>query len=59
MSKFVGGIVAGFFVGALAVEILGRTHPRVLERIEEGTFNIAGRIWDVMGGRRVQQKSRY
>ncbi len=59
MSKFLGGIIAGFFVGALAVEILGRTHPRVLEKIEEGTFHVAGRVWDLLGGHRIRQRSRY
>ena len=58
MTKFFGGVVAGIFVGALAVEILGRTNPRLLEKIEESTFNVAGRIKDLVAGR-PRVRSRY
>ena len=34
MFKIVGAVIAGVFVGALAMEILRRVKPELLERVE-------------------------
>jgi hypothetical protein len=35
MWKILGGVFVGVFIGALAVEVIRRTRPELLERIEE------------------------
>ncbi len=48
MIKFIGGVAVGVFVGALTVEVLGRTHPEVLEKVEERARRAAERLSDLV-----------
>ena len=50
MFKFVGGVVIGVFFGALALEVIARTRPGVLEKVEEVARRKAQSVSDFMGG---------
>ena len=50
MFKFVGGVVVGVFVGALALEILGRTQPDVLNKIQDMARKKAKDLTDLAYG---------
>lgn len=52
MTKFLGGVVVGVFLGALTLEVLARTHPELLERIERRARRAAERISDLVNARR-------
>lgn len=48
MEKFIGGVVLGVFVGALATEVLRRTSPNLIECVSKktraGADKVAGGI---------------
>jgi NhaP-type Na+/H+ or K+/H+ antiporter len=44
MWKILGGVFIGVFLGALAVEVLKRTRPELLEDIEESARTAATAI---------------
>ncbi|HEY3358735.1 MAG TPA: hypothetical protein VGQ83_36140 [Polyangia bacterium] len=44
MWKILGGVFIGVFLGALAVEVLKRTRPELLEDIEASAKTAAGAI---------------
>ncbi len=52
MTKFFGGIVVGVFLGALTLEVLGRTHPELLEKVERRARRAAERVGDLVGAQR-------
>jgi hypothetical protein len=41
MWKLIGGVFVGIFLGALAVELIKRTRPELLEGIENGARTAA------------------
>ncbi len=59
MSKFVGGIVLGVFLGALAIEVVNRTNPELLEKTEEKARNAARRLSDMLRGRSIRAWNDY
>ena len=44
MLKFFGGVVVGVFVGALAVEIIERTSPAILDKVRDRARDLGTRI---------------
>ena len=50
MFKFVGGIVFGVFVGALALEVIGRTRPQIIEKVQNAARKKARSMDNFMDG---------
>ena len=44
MLKFVGGVVLGAFVGALAVELVKWKRPDLFEKVERGARSASDRL---------------
>lgn len=59
MSKFFGGVIVGVFLGALTVEVLGRTHPHLLERVEGKALGAAERVGEFLRGQRARVRRVY
>ena len=50
MIKFVGGIVVGVFMGALVLEVIGRTRPALLKKVQDQARGAASRVGDFVAG---------
>lgn len=46
MFKFFGGVMVGVFLGALAVEILNKRYPEMIEKVEEKSRRAADYVND-------------
>ena len=46
MTKFFGGVAAGLFLGVLAVEVLKRSHPKLLEKVQDKAWQAANEFGD-------------
>ncbi len=44
MLKFVSGVVVGVFVGALAIEIIEKTSPALLDKVRDKARDLGARI---------------
>jgi len=44
MIKFFGGLVVGVFVGALAVELLERGNPALVDKVREKARNLGDKL---------------
>ncbi len=44
MVQFLSGVVVGVFVGALTIELLGRRHPDLIDRIHEKSRRAADAV---------------
>ncbi len=45
MFKFIGGIVVGVFVGALAIEVLERSRPELMAKVREKANRVKDRAF--------------